>query len=169
MCVCVYVCKIMVCTCMCVQMQDIYISIHPSRPEEDASVLLCHSPCFHEAMSLGEPRAKLAAVSPPLPSLYLPSTGITGNHSHAQHVPSSGMQTQASVQQALVQLSLQPECRLLCMYQQGMINYFSKCLSDSMGVILSISVLIKSYQFSGVESCLLYSFNKLVTFLVFIN
>lgn len=132
---------------VCADARYIYIS----RPEEDTSVLLCHSPYFHEAMSFGEPRAKLAAVSPPLPSLYLPSAGIIGNHSHAQHFTSSGLQTQASVQQALMQLSLQPECCFLCIYRQGMINYFSKCLSDCMGVILSISVLIKSYQFSGVE------------------
>lgn len=131
---------------VCADVRNIYIS----RLEEDASVLLCHSPYFHEAMSLGVPQAKLAAVSPPLPSLYLPSAGITGNHTHAQHFTSSWIQTQASVQQALMQLSLQPECYFLCIYQQGMINYFSKCLSDCMGASLSISVLIKSYQFSGV-------------------
>lgn len=133
---------------VCADARSLYIY----RPEDDVSVLLCHSPYPHEAVSVGEPRAKLAA-SQPSSALSLPPQ--CRYHRQSQSCPAfylgSGIQTQASVQQALMQLSLQPECCFLCMYQQGMINYFSKCLSDCMEVILSISLLIKSHQFPGVE------------------
>lgn len=133
---------------MCADARSLYIY----RPEGNISVLLYPSPRSHEAVSLGEPRAKLAASQP---SSALSAPPQCEYHRQSQSCPAfylgSGIHTQAFVQQALMQLSLQPKCCFLCVYQQGMINYFSKCLSDYMGVILSISVLIKSHQFPGVE------------------
>lgn len=144
-CVCVKLWCVTACVCRCKIL--IYI-----QARGEVSVLLCPSPCSHEAVSLGEPRAKLAA-SQPSSALSLPPQ--CEYHRQSQSCPAfylgSGIQTQAFVQQALMQLSLQPKCCFLCVYQQGMINYFSKCLSDCMGVILSISVLITFHQFPGVE------------------
>lgn len=75
-------CKTVVCTCMCADARslDIY------RPEEDVSVLLCPSPRSHEAVSLGEPRAKLAASQPSSALSLPPSAAITDSHGHAQHL-----------------------------------------------------------------------------------